>query len=81
MWPRRSSAFGIAHRTGSLMGPAKKSETKERLRAMDDTEKERRLDELNQKLGITKLIKFSESYLEEIEEREWLKKNLGYKPR
>ena len=48
---------------------------------MDNTEKERRLDELNQKLGITKLIKFSESYLEEIEEREWLKKNLGYKHR
>lgn len=61
------------------MGPDMKSETKKRLRAMDNTEKERRLDELNQKLGITKLIKFSESYLEEIEEREWLKKNLGYK--
>ena len=56
-----------------------KSETKKRLRAMDNTERERRLDELNQKLGITKLIKSSESYLEEIEEREWLKKNLGYK--
>ena len=81
MWPRRSSAFGIAPRTGSLMGPDMKSETKKRLRAMDNTEKERRLDELNQKLGITKLIKFSESYLEEIEEREWLKKNLGYKQR
>jgi len=81
VWPRRSSAFGIAHRTGSLMGPDMKSETKKRLRAMDNTEKERRLDELNQKLGITKLIKFSESYLEEIEEREWLKKNLGYKQR
>ncbi|HWY05089.1 MAG TPA: hypothetical protein VNX60_15540 [Candidatus Acidoferrum sp.] len=67
--------------TGSLMGPDMKSETKKRLRAMDNTEKERRLDELNQKLGITKLIKFSESYLEEIEEREWLKKNLGYKQR
>jgi hypothetical protein len=63
------------------MGPDMKSETKKRLRAMDNTEKERRLDELNQKLGITKLIKFSESYLEEIEEREWLKKNLGYKQR
>ena len=63
------------------MGPDMKSETKKRLRAMDNTEKERRLDELNQKLGITKLIKFSESYLEEIEEREWLKNNLGYKQR
>ena len=63
------------------MGPDMKSETKKRLRAMDNTEKERRLDELNQTLGITKLIKFSESYPEEIEEREWLKKNLGYKQR
>ena len=31
-----------------------KSETKKRLRAMDNAQRERRLDELNQKLGITR---------------------------
>jgi len=36
---------------------------------------------LTRSLESQKLIKFSESYLEEIEEREWLKKNLGYKQR
>jgi ferritin-like metal-binding protein YciE len=56
-----------------------KSETKKRLRAMDNTEREKRLDELNRKLEVTQLIKSIESHLEETEEREWLKKKLGYK--
>jgi hypothetical protein len=53
-----------------------KSETKRRLRSMSDTEKEKRLDELNRKLRITRP---NEPDPEEIEEREWLKKKLGYK--
>ena len=56
-----------------------KSETKRRLRTMSSTEREKRLDELNRKLGITQPNKLIESDLEEIEEREWLKKKLGYK--
>jgi hypothetical protein len=56
-----------------------KSETKKRLRAMSPTEGEKRLDELNRKLGITETNKFINSYLEDFEEREWLKKKLGYK--
>jgi hypothetical protein len=56
-----------------------KSGTKRRLRAMNNTEREKRLDELNRKLGITQPDKLIESDLEEVEEREWLKKKLGYK--
>jgi hypothetical protein len=37
---------------------------------MSKVEREKRLDELNRKLGIDS---------EEIEEREWLKRKLGYK--
>ena len=55
------------------------SETKKRLRAMSNIEREKRLDELNRKLEVTQLIKSIESHLEETEEREWLKKKLGYK--
>jgi hypothetical protein len=47
-----------------------KGETKRRLRAMSNTEREKRLDELNRKLGITQPKKLIESELEEIEERE-----------
>jgi hypothetical protein len=54
------------------------SETKKRLRAMSHIEREKRLDELNRKLEITQLFKPIESHLEETEEREWLKKKLGY---
>jgi hypothetical protein len=49
-----------------------------RLRAMSDTEKEKRLDELNQKTGIAQPNKLIENDKEEMEEREWLKKKLGY---
>ena len=56
-----------------------KSETKKRLRAMNNTERERRLDELNRKLGITGRNEAISSHPEEFEEREWLKKKLGYK--
>jgi hypothetical protein len=55
------------------------SETKKRLRAMSNIEREKRLDDLNRILGITQPIKSINSYLEEFEEREWLKKRLGYK--
>jgi hypothetical protein len=49
-----------------------------RLRALSDNERERRLDQLNQKLGLTQPGRRIESHLEEFEEREWLKKKLGY---
>ena len=55
-----------------------KSETKKRLRAMSNTDRGKRLDELNRKLGITQPKELVEPELEEIEEREWLKKKLGY---
>ena len=58
-----------------------KTKTKIRLFAMSKAERERRLDELNRKLGITQPQKLIESDLEEIEERQWLKKKLGYKQR
>jgi ferritin-like metal-binding protein YciE len=54
------------------------SETKKRLQAMSNIEREKRLDELNRKLEVTQLNKSIESHLEETEEREWLKKKLGY---
>lgn len=55
-----------------------KTETKRRLRAMSKAEKEKRLDELNRKLGITQPNELIEYDQEEMEEREWLKKKLGY---
>jgi hypothetical protein len=55
-----------------------KSETKKRLRDMNTTERGKRLDELNRKREITRPLKSVESDLEETEEREWLKKKLGY---
>jgi hypothetical protein len=55
-----------------------KTETKRRLRAMSDTEREKRLDELNRKL---RSIRPNEPDPEEIEEWEWLKEKLGYKQR
>lgn len=58
-----------------------KTKTKIRLFAMSKAERERRLDELNRKLGITEPQKLIEPDLEEIEERQWLKKKLGYKQR
>jgi hypothetical protein len=58
-----------------------KTKTKIHLLAMSKAEREKRLDELNQKLAITQPQKLIESDLEEIEEREWLKKKLGYKQR
>jgi hypothetical protein len=58
-----------------------KTKTKIRLLAMSKAEREKRLDELNKKLGITQSQKLIDSDLEEIEEREWLNKKLGYKQR
>ncbi len=55
-----------------------KLKTAIRLRAMSKAGKEKRLDELNQKLGITQPSKLTEYDQEEMEEREWLKKKLGY---
>jgi len=45
---------------------------------MSKAEREKRLDELNQKLGITHPDKLTEYDHQEMEEREWLKKKLGY---
>ena len=53
-------------------------ETKRRLRTMTSSERERRLDELNWKLSHPTEIKSVESRREKTEEREWLKKKLGY---
>jgi hypothetical protein len=50
-----------------------KIKTKLRLLVMSRNESEKRLDELNRKLGIAQVQK-----LEDIEEREWLRKKLGY---
>ena len=47
-----------------------------RLRVMSKAEKEKRLDELNRKLRQPSAS--IGTHLEEIEEREWLKKKLGY---
>jgi len=57
------------------------SETKKRLRAMSNIEREKRLDELNRKFEVTQPINPMESHLEEVEEREWLKNKLGYTQR
>jgi hypothetical protein len=54
-----------------------KTLTKIRLLAMSKAEKEKRFDALNQKLGITHLSELTE-YGQEMEERDWLKKKLGY---
>jgi hypothetical protein len=45
---------------------------------MSKAMKEKRLDELNQKLGITHPDILTEYDQEEMEERQWLKKKLGY---
>jgi hypothetical protein len=50
-----------------------KIKIKLRLLVMSRNESEKRLDELNRKLGIAQVQK-----LEDIEEREWLRKKLGY---
>jgi hypothetical protein len=55
-----------------------KTKTKIRLLAMSKAEKEKRLDALNQKLGITHANEPVEYGQEETEERDWLKKKLGY---
>jgi len=49
-----------------------------RLRAMSNNEKEKRLDKLNRKHGMTQPNNLIENDKEEMEEREWLKKKLGY---
>ena len=55
-----------------------KTKAKIHLLAMSKAEKEKRLDELNQKLGMTHPDKLTENYREEMEERDWLRKKLGY---
>lgn len=55
-----------------------KTQTKIRLLVMSKAEKEKRLDGLNQKLGITHANELTEYGQEEMEERDWLKKKLGY---
>ena len=55
-----------------------KTKTRIRLLAMSKAEKEKRLDGLNQKLEITHLDKLTGYYQEEMEERDWLRKKLGY---
>jgi hypothetical protein len=55
-----------------------KTKTKILLLVMSKAEKEKRLDALNQKLGITHRNELTEYGQEEMEERDWLKKRLGY---
>ena len=45
---------------------------------MSKAEKEKRLDSLNRKLGITHSKEFTEYSQEEMEERDWLNRKLGY---
>jgi hypothetical protein len=52
--------------------------TKIRLRIMSKTEKEKRLDELNLELGVSQPNRVPEYDKDEMEERAWLKKKLGY---
>jgi hypothetical protein len=68
MAPQYAAEIGLAGRREM------KTRTKIRLLVMSKLEKEKRLDELNQKLRITQ-----PQDPEEIAEREWLKKKLGYK--
>lgn len=56
-----------------------KIETRKRLQASSTTEQEKRLDEINWRLEITQLVRSAESFLDETEEREWLKRKLGYR--
>ena len=55
-----------------------KTKTKIRLLAMSKAEKEKRLGALNQKLAVTHPNELTEYGQEEREERDWLKKKLGY---
>ena len=55
-----------------------KTQAKIRLLIMSKAEKEKRLDALNQKLGITHRTELTDYGQEEMEERDWLKKKLGY---
>ena len=55
-----------------------KTKTKIRLLIMSKAEREKRLDELNQKLGTAHPAMLTEYDQEEMEERDWLKKKLGY---
>ena len=55
-----------------------KTKTKIRLLAMSKAEQEKRLDALNQKLGIDHPNDFTKDDQEEKEERNWLNKKLGY---
>jgi hypothetical protein len=45
---------------------------------MSKAEKEKRLDALNRRLGITHPNELTEYSQEEMEERDWLKRKLGY---
>ncbi len=55
-----------------------KTKTKIRLLTMTKAEKEKRLDALNRELGITHPNELTEYGREEMEERDWLNKKLGY---
>jgi hypothetical protein len=55
-----------------------RTQTKIRMLVMSKAEQEKRLDALNEKLGITHLKELTEYGQEEMEERDWLKKKLGY---
>lgn len=52
--------------------------TKGHLLIMSRDAKEKRLDELNRKLDVTQPRRPVQVDKEELEEREWLKKKLGY---
>jgi hypothetical protein len=58
-----------------------KTKTRIQLLIMSKSEREKRLDELNRKLGISDPDLLTEFDPEEMEEREWLKKKLGYRHR
>lgn len=75
MWARNSVLLAYLF---VLLEAGMKIKTKIHLLVMRKAEKEKRLDALNQKLGITHSNESTEYGQEEMEERDWLKKKLGY---
>jgi hypothetical protein len=67
--PNMRGVYGFRTATFAdfLIGTKVKTKTRIRLLAMSKAEKEKRLDGLNQKLGITHLDKLTEYYQEEME--------------
>jgi hypothetical protein len=75
MWARNSVLLAYLF---VLLEAGSEDSNKDTPASMSKAEKEKRLDALNQKLGITHPNELTEYGQEEMEERDWLKKKLGY---